>query len=104
MNTMNTNLPPIGLTSADHLTTAAKSTKKEIQQVGEDFESIFMSLMLKEMRNSLGVDEEGGLFAGEGSDTYGGLFDMFMGQHLAKSGALGIGQAVETYLSNQVHE
>jgi flagellar protein FlgJ len=49
--------------------------------------------MLKEMRNTLD-QENGGLFAGEGSDTYGGMFDMYMSQHLAKSQPLGIGNAV----------
>ncbi len=88
------------------IASAAKATnssagRPDIKQVGEDFESIFMSLILKEMRSTIGSEEEGGLFAGEGSDTYGGLFDMFLGQHLAKGSHLGIGKAIESYLANQ---
>ncbi|MEO1526937.1 MAG: rod-binding protein [Planctomycetota bacterium] len=62
---------------------------EQIESVGTDFEGVFLSLMLKEMRKSL---DEGGFFSGEGSDTYGGMFDMFIGQHLAQSKPLGIGQ------------
>jgi Rod binding domain-containing protein len=47
---------------------------------------MFVSMLLKEMRSTL----EGGLFGEEKSDTYGALFDMHLGQHLADSGALGI--------------
>ncbi len=73
----------------------------EFKKIGEDFESIFMSIMLKEMRNTISNEEGGGLFAGEGSDTFGGMFDTFLGQHLATSGQLGIGQAIEGYLANR---
>src|SRR6056297_1176075 len=52
----------------------------------EATEAMFASMLLKEMRNTL----ESGLFGNEGSDTYGQMFDMFMGQHLAESNALGI--------------
>jgi Rod binding domain-containing protein len=65
----------------------------EIAAAANEFESVFLSLMLKEMRNTLDK-ENGGLFAGEGSDTFGGMFDMYMSQHLAKSQPLGLGDAV----------
>lgn len=65
----------------------------DIKAAAKDFESVFLSMMLKEMRNTLD-QENGGLFAGEGSDTLGGMFDMYMSQHLAKTQPLGIGDAV----------
>ena len=68
-----------------------------IEDAASEFESVFLSLMLKEMRNTLD-SEEGGLFGGDGSDTYGGMFDMFMGQHLSGSGPLGVGDAIKTHL------
>ncbi|MEL6108155.1 MAG: rod-binding protein [Planctomycetota bacterium] len=64
-------------------------TPEQIDSVATDFEGVFLSLMLKEMRKSL---DEGGFFSGESSDTYGGMFDLFIGQHLAESKPLGIGQ------------
>ena len=68
---------------------------EQAQQLADDFESLFVSLVLKEMRQTL--DGEG-LFGGEASDTYGGLFDLYMGQHLAEAGGFGIGKAIHLYL------
>ena len=67
---------------------------RNIAKVAEDFESVFLSLMLKEMRNTLD-QSSGGLFGSESSDTYGGMFDMMMGQSLAKQRHLGIADIVE---------
>lgn len=61
------------------------------QDVGEQFESIFVSMLLKEMRSSM---SEEGLFAGDSADVYGGLFDMFLGQHIASQGAFGIAEMI----------
>jgi flagellar protein FlgJ len=72
-----------------------------LQSVGHEFEGIFFSMLLKEMRTSLDSSGEGGLFAGEKTDTLGGLFDLYMGQHLASSNSLGISRAILSYLSNQ---
>lgn len=72
-----------------------------LQSVGDEFESVFFSMLLKEMRNSLDTTGEGGLFAGEKSDTLGSLFDLYMGQHLASSNSMGISRAIVSYLSNQ---
>ena len=66
------------------------------QELGGQFESLFVSMMLKEMRQT--VSEEG-LFAGDSSDTYGGLFDMFLGQHIAQGSPLGIGKLIESQLN-----
>ena len=80
---------------------SGSAVPSQIQETASEFESIFLSLMLKEMRNTLD-QEEGGLFGGEGSDTFGGMFDMFMSQHLAESKPLGIGDAIESYMQNSV--
>ena len=80
----------------------ASSLAKEGQNLdgaAAEFESVFMSLLLKEMRNTLDKDD-GGLFGSEGSDTFGGMFDMFMGQHLAKAQPLGIADAIKTYFDH----
>jgi flagellar protein FlgJ len=61
------------------------------QETATQFESVFLSLLLKEMRQTQQGD---GLFAGESSDTYGGMFDLYVGDHLAKSGGLGIARLV----------
>ena len=65
--------------------------------VAEAFESIFASLLVKQMRNT-GLGE--GLFSGDKSDTLGGLFDMFLGQHLAKSQGLGVAKMIQKYVDH----
>jgi flagellar protein FlgJ len=64
--------------------------------VAAEFEALFVSLLLKEMRQTVGGD---GLFPGESSDVYGGLFDLYLGKHVAHHCGLGIERMVATYLS-----
>jgi flagellar protein FlgJ len=66
--------------------TNADPSLEQMKELGTEFESVFLSMLLKEMRNSL----EDGFFGGEGSDSFGGMFDLFIGQHLAKSNAIGV--------------
>jgi Rod binding domain-containing protein len=60
--------------------------------VAQGFESMFASLLIKQMRQSLEPDT---LFGQDNGDVLGGMFDFFLGQHLARSGALGIGAMVQ---------
>ena len=74
-------------------------SRDRMEQVGQEFESVFLSMMLKEMRNSLGED---GFFSNDSSDSYGGLFDMFMAQEMARSRPLGIADMlIQQYEGNQ---
>jgi peptidoglycan hydrolase FlgJ len=66
------------------------------QDVGQQFESLFVSMLLKEMRQS---SSEDGMFAGDSADVYGGLFDTFLGQHLASQGSFGIAEMVNQQIS-----
>jgi Rod binding domain-containing protein len=56
------------------------------------FESLFVSMLMKEMRHTL---EEGSMFGQDKGDVLGGLFDHYLGQHLASAGALGIAAMVK---------
>ena len=67
-----------------------RSNGASSEKVAADFEGLFVSQLLKEMRSTL----EDGLFAGEGSDAYGGLFDMYLSQHISQTGGLGIKDAI----------
>lgn len=58
----------------------------KIAETAKDFEATFLSLLLKEMRSTL---EPEGLFAGDTGDVQGGMFDLYMGQHLANAGGVG---------------
>lgn len=72
-----------------------KAATQKVQTVAEDFEATLTSELLKQMRHTL---EPGGLFAQDGADVYGGLFDFFMGKHLAQSGGLGLSAFVQRQL------
>ena len=56
-------------------------------------EGVFISLLLKEMRKTVGE----GVFGGDASDTIGGLFDLTLGQELGKHGGLGITESLARY-------
>ena len=70
--------------------TAPASTDQNAR-VAEDFEGVFASLLLKEMRKTL---EPGTLFGEDSGDVYGGLFDMYLGQQMTQSGGFGLAKMV----------
>lgn len=101
MNLIQPNLPQTNLPSVLENRAAANDDPETIAAAGKEFESIFLSMMLKSMRSTVSGD---GLFAGDKSDTLGGLFDLFMSQHLAKQDALGIGSMMERFIANSRNE
>lgn len=71
-------------------------SEAEAEQVAESFDGILVSMLLKEMRTTLNGE---GLFgSGPGADTYGQLFDQFLGDHIARSGGIGVGQQLTRYM------
>lgn len=62
-----------------------------LKDAAQGFESVFLSMLLKEMRQTLGP---GSLFGNDSSDIYGGLFDQFMAQHLAQGKGMGLAQSL----------
>ncbi len=97
MNTLTASLPPVMNLGPDPaaLSAMAGGGKNSTDAVANGFESMFASLVLKEMRQTL---DSGTMFAGDTGDVYGGLFDMYMGQHIAATGGLGIAAAVRRQL------
>lgn len=83
-------------TAAARNDAAAKDDAATNAKVASEFEGMLVSILLKQMRQTIGGD---GLFAGEKSDTYGGLFDLYMGDHIAQSGGMGIASIIEAYLA-----
>lgn len=56
-----------------------------VEEAGRKFEALFLSMLTKEMRKTLG---EGLFGSGPGADTYEGWFDQHMGDSLAGARAL----------------
>lgn len=86
-------LAPLGGSGAKVPPAAGKAV-----ELARDLEATFLGLLLKEMRQTL--EPDGGLFAGDSGDVHGGLFDLFMGQHLASAGGVGLAAAITRYLPN----
>ena len=89
-----TNLQTATSTSVDQvgrLNTQPKD-KKELVDTAKKLEGVFLSMMVKQMRQSMSED---GLF-GEGShgEVLGGMFDQMMGEELSERSALGIAELV----------
>ena len=69
---------------------------RRLADTAKELEATFLSMLLKEMRQTL--DEEGGLFPGDTGDVQGGLFDLYLGKHLADSGGVGMAASLERQL------
>lgn len=73
--------------------TSGKSGASQVAtKVAQDFESVFASMLLKEMRQTL---EPGSLFGEDSGDVYGGLFDRYFGDQLCQGNGLGLKRMVE---------
>lgn len=75
------------------LETGAKSNEdKDLKKVSQDFESIFINMMLKTMRST--VVEGGFIEKSFGTKAYESMLDEEMSKEMAKSGGLGISEMV----------
>ncbi|MFO0968401.1 MAG: hypothetical protein U0793_22835 [Gemmataceae bacterium] len=100
---------PLSLPDVDFARLAQRTPAeraKGIEQAAAGIEGVFVSLLLKQMRESL---EPGAMFGGDSGDVLGGLFDMTLGQHLGKTGMLGIGNLLKKdwmrkYENNQARD
>ncbi len=85
-------VPSTGLDPESLATQLRSDRRPSVDAAATGFESMFLAMILKEMRQTL----EGGSFFGEdNADVYGGLFDQYLGDHLAKAGRLGIAAMVK---------
>lgn len=73
---------------------------KEIKAVCQEFESLFLNYMLKEMRST--VPKSDLLDGGQAERIYTSMFDERLSQELAQKGGIGLAQMLEkNLLANQ---
>lgn len=74
------------------LPVTGRTTADRVRETAQEFEGVFLGLLMKAMRSSVG---KGGLF-GETADTqtYRELFDQEIGRSLARAGGIGLAQLV----------
>ena len=73
------------------------SQRQSPKAVADAMESMFSSMLIKQMRQTL----EDGMFPNDSSDVLGGLFDHFIGSHMAQAGGIGIGEMIRSQLERQ---
>jgi Rod binding domain-containing protein len=76
-----------------------KIDEGKLKKACEDFESIFISKMLKVMRQS--IPKSGLLDGGNQQDTYLSLFDEEVSKSMAKRGGIGLGKILYQNIMNQ---
>ena len=86
--------PPISLIKTKAL---EMEVGRSHEEVAKSFESVFASLLIKEMRNTL----SDGLFGSEGSDVFGSLFDLHMGEAITNGRGLGVKEMILAQLDRQ---
>lgn len=70
-----------------------------LRQVSAEFESLFINILLQNMRSvSLSAEERS-----QDMDTYMSLFDQQMASVLSKNGGIGLGEMIAKQLSNQMN-
>jgi len=64
----------------------------KLKEVAQQFEAIFINIMLKEMRKTIPKD---GLLSGDLSSTiYREMMDTALSEHIAKAGGFGLGEHI----------
>jgi flagellar protein FlgJ len=74
----------------------------DLKSACQQFESLFLSFMLKEMRDTIPKSEL--LEAGQAEEIYTSLLDIQLSHELAQKGGIGLASILEKYLSNQPDE
>lgn len=81
---------------------AAGELGPSARDAGEKLESLFATMLVKELRKAL--PDEGFFGSGPGADVFNGWLDEFLGEQLARDGALGLAGRVETALAEREGE
>ena len=75
---------------------AVQGSEKVTKEVAQQFESIFINMMLKSMREAT---DRSGLLDSEATKTYESMFDQQLSTELSASGTFGIAQALQNQLN-----
>ena len=88
-------LPTTGI-STD---TSRLTSRANLKKAGERFESVFVNMMLKSMRQTKLGGDEGSLFDDKESQTFRDMQDQKVSESMAAHQPIGIGKAMTDFLS-----
>jgi flagellar protein FlgJ len=71
-----------------------------IKKTSQDFEALFIGMMLKSMRSTVGKDSLTG--GGHGEEVYRSMLDQEYAQEAAKGGVLGLSRGLEEQLVRHI--
>ena len=74
---------------------ASRNPEKMADKVAEQFESIFINMMLKSMRKAT---ERSELMDSQATQMYESMFDQEVSLHMAKSGSLGLAEKIKAQI------
>lgn len=75
--------------------TVQAKREAKTRETATETEATFLGMLLKEMRQTL----DDGLFPGDSGDVHGGLFDLYLGRHLAAAGGVGLAASLTPALT-----
>jgi flagellar protein FlgJ len=75
---------------------AVQGDEKVTKEVAQQFEAIFINMMLKSMREAT---DRSGLLDSEATKTYESMFDQQLSTELSANGTFGIAQALQNQLN-----
>lgn len=75
---------------------SAEKNNMAIRKAAREFESLFVSMMLKSMRETVGKDKLTG--GGHGEEAYQSLLDQEYAKAAAENGSLGLARTIEKQL------
>ena len=97
-NTLNSSAATDALSSSKLKGLQALASNGKEAEAASAFESLFASMLVKEMRSSI----EGGFFGkGPGADVYGQWFDKEMGNAIAADDGLGLAGVLKAQLGTE---
>ena len=103
MTTVNTSTSALDFAQIAQLKSNAKADEAgSLKEVAQQFESIFINMMLQSMRKAT---ERSGLMDSDAAQTYESMFDQELALHLSEQGGLGVAEALERQMQmNQSRE
>ena len=97
-----TDLPttsPATPTTGISLDTSRLGSSANLKKAGEKFESVFIGMMMKSMRQAKLGGEDSGLFDTKNMDTFRDMQDKKVAESMAASQPIGIGKAMTDFLA-----
>ena len=76
--------------------TASQQARAKAEDVANQFEAVFVQMLVSTLRSTASLGgEEGGMFGqGPGSDTYAGWFDKNVADELTAAGGVGVARSL----------